>query len=62
MSKEIDHDYTDEIVCPYCGYVFEDSYESADPDKEQDITCAECWHEFILTTHVIINYSSRKKK
>jgi DNA-directed RNA polymerase subunit RPC12/RpoP len=62
LANMYHHEHSEAIVCPHCGYEFEDSCESADPDREQEITCAECWHEFILTTHVSITYTTRLKK
>lgn len=27
VEREIDHEYTDEVVCPFCGYEESDSWE-----------------------------------
>jgi len=46
--SEIDHKFTNEIVCPYCGYEFSDSWEYLDPSndshdgEEIDVECLEC--------------------
>ena len=39
-EEEIDHEYTDEIVCPYCGYEFSDSFEIS--SEEEDLGLIEC--------------------
>jgi transposase-like protein len=61
MNKEIDHEFTKEIVCPHCGYEFEDSYELADPDREQQFECNECSKDFLLYTYVSLSYTTKKK-
>lgn len=59
MSKPIDHDVTAEVVCPYCGYEFEDSWEFED-DGEFD--CYGCDKTFLHSRHVSITYSTEKKE
>jgi len=34
---EIDHNCTDEVVCPYCGYTHEDSHEFFDASGNEVI-------------------------
>lgn len=43
MTDLIDHEQTQEIVCPYCGYVFTDSYEY---DDEGTAECENCDRRF----------------
>lgn len=62
MSKDIDHEYTDEIVCPYCGYEFTDSWEYSDTQDEQVVDCHDCGEEFLLYMHVTIDYTTYKRK
>jgi hypothetical protein len=62
MSEEIDHDYTDEVVCPYCGYEFRDSWEMANDGGEQEIDCYGCEKSFLLYTNMEITYSTAKIK
>ena len=53
--------YEKEIICPYCGYKFQDSWEFNDEDgKEQEVDCPECDKEFTMWTEVEITYSTRK--
>jgi transcription elongation factor Elf1 len=57
------HEYTKEIVCPYCGYEFSDSYEIL--SKEEDLGVIECEHcekEFLASRFINIEYSTKKIK
>ena len=62
MSEKINHEYTDEIVCPYCGYEFTDSWEFSDTQDEQQVDCHDCGEEFLLYVHVSVDYTTYKKK
>lgn len=57
MSK-IDNMFTEEIVCPYCGYEFKDSWECEDSDDE--MYCEYCEKEFTYERHVEVTYCSYK--
>ena len=47
MDKEkIEHEYTDEIVCPYCGNEFSDSWELGDGEDIGELECDECNKKF----------------
>jgi len=35
MSK-IDHEYTNEIVCPWCGYEMSDSWDMSDYGEDEE--------------------------
>lgn len=63
MSKEINHEYTEEIVCPYCGTGFTESYEY-EPEEEDlgIISCTSCDKEFYATREIEITYSTEKAK
>ena len=55
----IDHRYTENIVCPYCGHEHSDSYEYR--PGEEDIGLVECEHcerEFMATRIVSITYTT----
>jgi DNA-directed RNA polymerase subunit RPC12/RpoP len=56
-NEDIDHEYTDTIVCPYCGYKHEDVFEFSD-DGETD--CYKCGKEFSFTRIVTVEYSTEK--
>ena len=53
---EIDHSYTNQIVCPYCGYEHCDSWEY-DSDSG-DIECAACERAFFYERHVDVSYNT----
>lgn len=59
---EIDHEYTDEIVCPHCGYVHSDSWEWADGEEGvfAGYECHSCDAPFSFSRHVTIAYSTEK--
>lgn len=58
MGKhEIEHDLTDEIVCPYCGHEFECSYEY----NEGLIECEECGKNFSFYKTISVYYTSNKR-
>jgi DNA-directed RNA polymerase subunit RPC12/RpoP len=61
-SDDFPHEYTDEIVCPYCGYEFTDSWEYSDTQDEQKVDCHDCGEEFLLYMHLTVDYSTYKKK
>lgn len=61
--SEIDHRYTKEIVCPYCGYEFRDSWELAGDDgDEQQTDCDECGKDFLYYADIDVTYCTRKIK
>jgi uncharacterized Zn-finger protein len=53
----IDHEYTDEIVCPYCGAEFSDSWEFKDDDSPE---CEECGKKFISRRDISVSYTTKK--
>lgn len=57
-DKEIDHEYTNEVVCPYCGYEHNDSYEYSEFDDEFE--CNGCSEIFIMERNIEITYSTKK--
>jgi transposase len=57
----IDHEYTDEVVCPYCGYVFGDSWEfirGGRNDGKAD--CDGCGKTFGWSADFDVTYSTTK--
>jgi uncharacterized Zn-finger protein len=57
--EEIDHEYTDEIICPYCGEDVMDSWEYSDSG---DIQCGKCRKEFTYEREVTVTYSTQKSE
>lgn len=57
MAAEIEHEYTTEVVCPWCGYEFTDSRELPDDGEEE---CPNCWKHFKFSRDVTVDYSTEK--
>lgn len=62
MGEKIDHEYTMEIVCPYCGYEFSDSWEHDLTLDRGWLECGECGKEFRAFKHIEVTYSTEKKE
>ena len=63
-EEEFDHDYTSEMVCPYCGYVHTDSWEWEGKDLEAsgEYECDHCGKEFSVTRTFSVFYSTERKE
>jgi len=59
--NNIKHEYTSDIVCPWCGYSFQDD-ECSYIDYEHKIECLECGNNFYVESHITIDYSTTKEK
>ena len=57
--EDIDHEYTDEIVCPWCGYKYSDSWEFSDDGEEE---CPECEKNFSYNINTRVTYNTERKK
>jgi transposase-like protein len=57
---EFDHEFTDEIVCPYCGYEHGDSWE--EHDDRGDLECQGCGKKFCYERNISVDYSTYKIK
>lgn len=57
-SKEIDHTYTENIVCPYCGHEDIDSWEAQSDHGEYE--CGMCDELFFYERIVTTQYSTKK--
>ena len=58
--KYIKTSFTDEIVCPYCGYEFEDSCDHVGTRCEFKMECYECEKEFNCCPDYSVTYSTFK--
>ena len=56
--EDVDYEYTDEIVCPYCGYKQSDSWESEDSSDE--VICEFCNSKYAYQRNMEVTYSSVK--
>jgi uncharacterized Zn-finger protein len=57
--SDINHTYTVEITCPWCGEVHRDSWER---DDEGEDDCQECGKTFEWTRNITVEYSTSKKE
>lgn len=61
MNKTtIDCQFTEEIVCPYCGYELSDSFEYDFEDTGGNMECPNCDKSFLVDVHRQTNYSTAK--
>ena len=58
--NDINHEYTNEIVCPHCGAEWSDSWECANDYGEEE--CDECEKKFSYNRDVEVTYSTSKIK
>ena len=61
-KKYIDHEYTREIVCPYCGFEHSDSWDYHLDETPTDIDCQndDCGREFRAYADFDVTYISEK--
>ena len=61
-NREIDHEYTDEIVCPWCGHRHQDSWEwfADSPNEDTEGECGSCGKSFFVSEHRDITYSTKR--
>ena len=61
IEEEIDHEYTGNIICPYCGAEDGDSWECA-PNEEGlgYIECPVCFKTFTGTRNISVDYTTWK--
>lgn len=55
----IEHEYTDNIVCPYCGALCIDSFDDEIVGGEIEY-CPACHGEFKIERHIKLMYSTHK--
>jgi DNA-directed RNA polymerase subunit RPC12/RpoP len=56
-KKEFDTSYTDQIICPHCGYKFHDSWEYG---ESGELDCPECEKSLFMEKSVSVYYTTRK--
>ena len=57
----IDTEYTDEVVCPWCGHKHTDSYEFFKLRGEcSQSWCGSCGKPIEMVRHISVSYSSSK--
>lgn len=56
IADGFDHEDTDEVVCPHCGYEHSDSWEAGEGKGE----CPDCGGLFTMERDVSVSYSTEK--
>jgi len=56
INNSFNHEYTDEIVCPHCGYAHKDSWEWSDGKHE----CSDCGESFVMVRNITVSYTTEK--
>jgi len=57
---DVDHKYTVEIVCPWCGYEHGDSWERSEDDGTDN--CDKCGKFFEWSRNITVDYTTEKKE
>lgn len=52
----INHEGTNEMVCPYCGYTHQNSWEASEGNRE----CANCEKVFCMSRDTCVFYTTEK--
>jgi len=61
QGEEIDHEFTDAIVCPWCGCEDHDSWEyHFDGDDQAEVDCRKCREKFTAERHDRVYYTTMK--
>ncbi len=60
FNPDIYHEFTREIVCPWCSYEIDGSQEFDNDDGE--LICENCGKEFIYTRYIEVTYSTERKQ
>lgn len=61
MSDGFDHVFAETIVCPFCGWKDNDSWEWLNGEEgDGESECGECEKPFAVSRHVTVAYSTQK--
>ena len=58
MSQPREHNFTKEMVCPYCHKEQSDSWEVESNDYDGATDCGFCGEEFQWFRHIAVDYST----
>lgn len=62
--KEIDHEYTRNVVCPYCGHEHDDCHEHFGREfqweEESEVDCHSCEKTFKASREFSVTFSTEK--
>lgn len=59
--EEIDHEHTDQIVCPHCGHEERDSWQHFEGRNTVQIDCEACRKTFTATEYTETTYTTFKE-
>lgn len=54
--NSLEHEYTDDVICPYCNHRHADSWEFGDSEQG---TCESCGKNFRMEKHHSVTYSTK---
>jgi len=57
-----DTDWTDEMICPHCGYIVTEAWEITGSRESGEHDCEECGKSFAWTENMTIRYTTTKGK
>jgi len=60
LTKEIYHEYTDTVICPYCGHDNGGDNGDGPPEGEQECYNDQCKMKFDCEPDFLVTYSTRK--
>ena len=60
MKKPVKETYGNQLECPYCGYIDNDSWELADEDE--DYECPNCEEHFSYESYTERNFTAWTKE
>lgn len=59
-GKEIDHFCTENIICPYCGYEFKDSWDFSSDSAILECDNEKCKKKFSYGRDIVVEYTTSK--
>ncbi|WP_251861951.1 hypothetical protein [Clostridium sp. Marseille-Q2269] len=61
FGNYIEHEYTREITCPFCGYEYVDSWDYENNEEDLGLMeCPECEKLFYASREIEVTYSTEK--
>ena len=65
QEQKIDHEFTNNAVCPYCGYIDTDSWElgggfGSEQSDDGETECGKCEREYRWHREIVITFSTER--